>query len=180
MTPPRRTRTAAALCAAAALLLTGCGGPHPDPRALPGTDSSESLDGLLNSYSLSLPDCRTTDLRFGGRSKEWGKELLLTFRAPERCINTYLTDHDVTDTDLRAWPYEGRTVLNGKTQPPDSPPFSTDDLDRFGLTPDPGKKNRASGAFLTTSHARFKVFIVPGSPNPTVYLRSTYNGKKER
>ncbi|WP_435612877.1 hypothetical protein [Streptomyces sp. bgisy159] len=132
-----RTRlTAAAVGAALALTLTGCAFEVSDPRAYPGT--YEDLDPVLDSFRLTLPSCEVADLRYTGRSKEWGRHLYLRFEAPTACVESYLTAHGVDLAHPRHWPDEpGFTVDGEQVLSPTAPPFPDEAVEKFGLKLDP-------------------------------------------
>ncbi|MFI9490874.1 hypothetical protein ACIG8K_04800 [Streptomyces halstedii] len=166
-----------AVCAGLVFLLVACSSGNADPRAFQGTDSDESLEKLLESYELTLPPCEVEGLRFTGRSREVAKHLLLQFRAPEDCVNTYLDSHHVDRKLFNTWP-SPPTVLDGKKLTTTSPPFSDDAMEKFDLKLDPRKTYKLYTNFYTPADARFTALVVPQDDRgQTVYMVSTYNGE---
>ncbi|MEU7318593.1 hypothetical protein [Streptomyces sp. NPDC007083] len=172
---PAQNRAGTALTAAAlvALSLGGCSMESDDPRALPGTGRGETLEKMLSSFGLQLPDCDVKGVRFGGESDDWGHQLLLRFRASEECVHSYLSAHSVDFDRGLEWPSRVRGTVDGETVSPYRPPFRKEVMETFGLSMNRQVTYEHHLDFLTGNGSGCDVLVDPRGDGETVYIVST-------
>ncbi|MFD8996767.1 hypothetical protein [Streptomyces abikoensis] len=145
-----------------------------DPRAYSGSQAG-SLEEILKEFSLELPSCEPEKVGFSGNATFPGQKLNLSFRAPKRCVDSFLAEHQVDVADPAHWPSgggrDGDRVIS-----PTEPPFVEKDMKRFGWKLDPSREYNFYDSFKTANGSLFRVLIDPRDAVQTVYMVSTTVG----
>src|SRR6266511_517196 len=80
------------------LAAVGCTS-HQDERAYSGSRSGVTLDDILRDYSLPMPKCTTTGLRYFA-TETFSGGLYLRFDTDKACVNQYLEQLGISNLSL--------------------------------------------------------------------------------
>ncbi|SRR6266498_572660 len=114
------------------LAAVGCTS-HQDERAYSGSRSGVTLDDILRDYSLPMPKCTTTGLRYFA-TETFSGGLYLRFDADKACVNQYLEQLGISNLSLG----KGAGV-----------PFGRYECDKLGWCLDPVKSYDYYSTFTT-------------------------------